>query len=128
MIKDNAFEYVKDNLRIKYAEAFISDTQLSDTVPSFPAIAIVRSNNAVNRAFSTLSSIEQGVKVEYTVDVYTNDIEKKEEQSIEIMEYICDLFTNLGYYRDFEGAINNLLDNSIARRNARFTNKSITKK
>lgn len=129
MIKDNAFEQIKDALRTEYGnDVYITDLPLSGEVSSFPAIAIVRTTNAVNRAYSTFDTLEHAVSVEYTVDVYTNDIEKKDEQAEDIMEFICDKFTELNFYRDFEGTISNLLDSSITRRNARFTHRNITKK
>lgn len=127
MIKDSAFETIKDRLRAEYEEVYITDSPLSADVPRFPAIAIVRTDNSINNRYSTFGAVENAVSTEYTVDVYTNDIEKKEEQALEIMELICDCFTELRFYREFEAPITNLLDSSIARRNARFLNKNTTK-
>lgn len=126
MIRDNAFETVKQVLREKYgASIYIADTQLSDNVPSFPAVSIT-SGNYVNSAFTTFEKLENMAVIEYTVNVYTNDTENKDEQAKEIMTVICDAFSELFYLRTYEEQITNLLDNSIVRRLARFSRSNVT--
>ena len=127
MIRDNAFESVKEALREVYGtDIYITDTQLSDNVPSFPAVSITDSNY-VNSQFTTFESIENMATIEYTVNVYANDINNKDEQAKEIMTVICDAFNDLYYLRTYEESITNLLDNSIARRVARFIRYNATK-
>lgn len=128
MIRDNAFESVKEALREVYGtDIYITDTQLSDNVPSFPAVSITDSNY-VNSQFTTFERIENMATIEYTVNVYANDIDNKDEQAKEIMTVICDAFNDLYYLRTYEEPVTNLLDNSIARRVARFIRYNITKK
>lgn len=126
MIRDNAFEVVKQKLRDKYgASIYITDTQLSDNVPSFPAVSVT-SSNYVNSAFTTFEKLENMAVIEYTVNVYTNDTENKDEQAKGIMAVICDAFSELFYLRTYEEQITNLLDNSIVRRLARFSRNNVT--
>lgn len=125
MIRDNAFESVKKALRAKYgSDIYISDSELSDNVPSFPAVSVTCSNY-VNRQFTTFDKIENMAVIEYTVNVYTNDTETKDEQAIEIMTVICDAFSEMYYLRTYEEQITNMLDNSITRRTARFIRENV---
>lgn len=126
MIKDNIFDTVKTALRLKYStDIYISDTPLSNTVPLFPAVAIVCVNNTINRAHSTFGDIENVAIADYSVDVYTNDIDTKEEQAQEIAELISDTFSNQRYYRTAFNPVDNLLDGSITRYNLKFRKTDI---
>lgn len=128
MIRSNAFESIKNLLREKYGKKiFISDTSLSDTIAKFPAVSIVESNNTVNSRYSTFESIENVAICDFDVNVYTNDEKNKDRQALEIMTLICDEFSRLRYLRTYESPINNLLDSSIVRRNAKFKKSNITK-
>ncbi len=127
MIRSKAFEQVKNALRKKYKAAlFISDLPFSDSNATFPAVSIVESNNTVSSNYSTFGEIENVVSCDYDVNVYANDEIKKDEQALEIMNFICDEFKNAGYYRTYENQITNLLDASITRRNAKFKKNNIT--
>lgn len=127
MIRSNAFEIIKSALRSKYGkQIFISDTPLSDTIAKFPAVSIVESNNTVSSRYSTFSEIENVVICDFDVNVYTNDEDIKDEQALEIMTFICDEFSKLRFLRLYENQINNLLDSSIVRRNAKFKKSNIT--
>lgn len=127
MIRSNAFEIIKSALRGKYGkQIFISDTPLSDTIAKFPAVSIVESNNTVSSRYSTFSEIENAVICDFDVNVYTNDEDIKDEQALEIMTFICDEFSKLRFLRLYENQINNLLDSSIVRRNAKFKKSNIT--
>lgn len=127
MIKSNDFAYVRDGLRDKYKKnIYIVDCTLSSNVPQFPATSIV-SNNSVAERYSTFDGIENVVNEEYEVNVYANDTERKDEQTKEICELICDLFNEREYIRTYEGLVDNLLDSSISRRVARFRKNNITK-
>lgn len=128
MIRSNAFEIIKNLLREKYGKKiFISDTPLSDTIAKFPAVSIVESNNTVNSRYSTFGSIENVAICDFDVNVYTNDEKNRDRQALEIMTLICDEFSRLCYLRTYENQINNLLDSSIVRRNAKFKKSNITK-
>lgn len=126
MIKDNIFDVVKTALRGKYGEnIYISDTPLSNTVPSFPAVSIVCVNNTINQAHSTFGKAENVAIADYSVDVYSNDINTKDEEAREIAELISDTFTQHRYYRTAFNPVDNLLDSSIARYNAKFRKTDI---
>lgn len=126
MITDNAFETVRDALRKKYGtDIYITDEALSNNVPSFPAVSITRTNS-INTGYSTFAQLENGVSIEDTAEVYSNLVDGREEQCKEIMAFICDLYTALGYIRTDERSVTNFLDDSISRRMARFTNNNIT--
>lgn len=126
MITDNAFEIIRDLLRNKYgANIYITDETLSNNVPSFPAVSITR-KNSVNTNYSTFETIENAVSIEDTAEVFSNLVDGREEQCREIMEFICDQYTALGYIRTEERSVTNFLDDSISRRIARFTNNNIT--
>lgn len=127
MITSNTFEFVRDGLRNKYSKKiYIVDCILSSNVPQFPATSIV-ATNSVSEKYSTFDNIENVVSEEYEVNVYANDVEKKDEQTKEICNLICDLFNECGFVRTYEGLIDNLLDSSITRRVARFRKNNITK-
>lgn len=126
MITDNAFETIRDALRKKYGtDIYITDEALSNNVPSFPAVSITRTNS-INTGYSTFAQLENGVSIEDTAEVYSNLVDGREEQCKEIMAFICDLYTTLGYIRTDERSVTNFLDDSISRRMARFTNNNIT--
>ena len=126
IITDIAFETVRAALKKKSGPDFyIPDEPLSKNLLSSSAVSITRTNS-INTGYSTFAQLENGVSIEDTAEVYSNLVDGREEQCKEIMAFICDLYTTLGYIRTDERSVTNFLDDSISRRMARFTNNNIT--
>ena len=120
------FNKISTEVRKKYKTAYVIGTEITSTPPKFPAVSIIQIDNSVKDRYMTFVKIENVVREEYKVEVYSNLTEKKEKQTKEITAYISDLFESLGYKRTFCQSVDNA-DATIDRRISRFVNENICK-
>ncbi len=118
------FIFVADKLRNKFSSIYVIGTELSATPPKFPAVSIVQSNNAINETYTTFSSLENVVKEDYKVEVYSNLEKGKETQAMEVTTVISDAMSELGYVRTFCEPIPNA-DSTVHRRMSRYRKNNV---
>ena len=118
------FIFVADRLRNKFNGIYVIGTELSAAPPKFPAVAIVQSNNAINETYATFGSLENVVKEDYKVEVYSNLEKGKETQAMEITSVISDAMSELGYVRKFCETIPNA-DSTVHRRMSRYRKNNV---
>jgi hypothetical protein len=118
------FIFVADKLRNKFSSIYVIGTELSTTPPKFPAVSIVQSDNAINETYTTFSSLENVVKEDYKVEVYSNLEKGKETQAMEVTTVISDAMSELGYVRTFCEPIPNA-DSTVHRRMSRYRKNNV---
>lgn len=113
------FSWLTYSLREKFPNIF---TTKSDTTapPKFPAESIVQKNNAVYQRTRDLQ-MENHINVLLEMNIYTNDVNTKEEQAWEIATVTADLMQSIGFNRTVCEPVPNLVDMSIYRITMRFT-------
>lgn len=119
------FAAVATPLREKYGKdtngkykIFVSGEYV-DTPAYFPATTIEEINNSVYKRMSTLR-IENAANVLYEVNVYSNKVGYKKAEAQEIMEFIDDIMSGLGFTRTMCNPLPNLADATIYRLTARY--------
>lgn len=118
------FSAVATAIREKFSGAYVVGTELTSTPPRFPAVSIVQSNNSVRTEHSTFDSLENVVREDYKVEVYSNLITGKEAQTKAITACASDVFAEFGYERTFCEVVANG-DPTINRRISRFTKNTV---
>lgn len=90
-----------------------------DTPAKFPAVTIFEINNAVATRYRT-TKIENAAEVTYEVNVYTNRVGYKKQDAQDIMTFIDEIMSGLGFTRTMLQPIDNLSDATIYRLTARY--------
>ena len=122
--ENEIFSAVASAVREKFPGAYVVGTELISTPPNFPAVAIVQSNNSARTEYSTFESLENVVREDYKVEVYSNLITGKEAQTKAMTTVISDVFAEFGYGRTFCEVVANG-DSTINRRISRFTKNNV---
>ena len=122
--EDEIFSAVASATREKFPGAYVVGTELISTPPNFPAVSIVQSNNSARTEYSTFESLENVIREDYKVEVYSNLITGKEAQTKAITACVSDVFAELGYERTFCEVVANG-DSTINRRISRFTKNNV---
>lgn len=119
------FSAVAIQLREKYGKdasgkwnIFVSGEYV-DAPAKFPAATIEEINNSVYKRMSTLN-IENAANVLYEVNVYSNKVGYKKAEAQEIMEFIDNIMSGLGFTRTMCNPLPNLADATIYRLTARY--------
>lgn len=86
---------------------------------SFPAVTIEETNNSVYQRMRT-TNIENAASVLYEVNVYSNKVGYKKAEAQEIMSFIDDIMSGLGFTRTMCNPLPNLADATIYRLTARY--------
>ena len=118
------FTTVAGRLREKHPKIYVIGTELTSTPPHFPAVSIVQTNNVIKTAYSTFDNLENVVREDYKVEVYSNLEKGKETKTKEITNDISDIFRNLGFERTFCEAVMNS-DPTISRRISRYIKNNV---
>lgn len=90
-----------------------------DAPAQFPAATIEEVNNSVYERMRTLH-IENAASVLYEVNVFSNKIGYKKAEAQEIMEFIDNIMSGLGFTRTMCNPLPNLADATIYRLTARY--------
>ena len=118
------FDAVALALRNKYKSIYIIGAEISEAPPKFPAVSFVQTNNVIDNNYSTFSSLENVVKEDYKVEVYSNLEKGKEAQAMEVTSVISDAMSELGYVRTFCETIPNA-DSTVHRRMSRYRKNNV---
>lgn len=113
------FNEVATELRATYPNIFVAG-EFNDAPAKFPAVTIVEADNSVLQKMSTLN-IENAVSVMYEVNVFSNIISGKKQETKKILATIDEVFASLGFTRTMCNPVANLQDNKIYRMVARYT-------
>ena len=122
--ESEVFSAASSAVRAKFPGVYVVGTELTDTPSKFPAVSIVQTNNAVRTEYSTFGSLENVVREDYKVEVFSNLITGKEAQTRAITAFISDVFAEFGYERTFCEPIPNG-DPTINRRMSRFSKNNV---
>lgn len=90
-----------------------------DAPAKFPAVTIEEVNNSVYQRMRTLN-IENAASVLYEVNVFSNKIGYKKAEAQEIMSFIDEIMSGLGFTRTMCNPLPNLADATIYRLTARY--------
>ena len=118
------FNFVAAGIRKKYPNIYVIGTELTSTPPHFPAVSIVQTNNAIKTVYSTFDNLENVVREDYKVEVYSNLEKGKETETKEITNDISDIFRWFGFERTFCEAVMNS-DPTISRRISRYIKNNV---
>lgn len=122
--ENDIFSAVASVVRESFPSAYVVGTELTSTPPNFPAVSIIQSNNVARTEYSTFESLENVVREDYKVEVYSNLITGKETQTKAITACISDVFAEFGYERTFCEVVANG-DSTINRRISQFTKNNV---
>lgn len=114
------FSDIANVLRVQFSGIFVSGEYV-DAPAKFPAVTIVEADNSVYQRAISSSGIEGAMSLLYEVNVYSNKISGKKQETKEIMETVDDEFERLGFVRTMCNPVANLQDNKIYRMVARYT-------
>lgn len=95
--------------------------EYAETPSKFPAVTITESSNTVITNRRTAQQIENGAAVLYEVNVYSNKTNGKKSEAKEIMAFIDEQMSSIGFTRTFLNPIPNVVDATIYRIVARYT-------
>lgn len=117
-IENDIFNAVAVPLRETFKGIWVTgDT--TDIPVEFPVVTIEERDNFVyTRARTT--NIENAVNVMYEVNVYTNRVGYKKKDAQDIMAFIDNILSQLGFTRTMMQPIDNLSDATIYRLTARY--------
>ncbi len=119
-IENAVYSRVALGLREAFGEKgiFVS-SEYTDSPAQFPAAMIFEADNSVYQRMRT-TSIENGAKLLYQADVFSNLIGRKKAQAQEIMDIIDREFAGMGFTRTMCQPVSNLMDAKIYRMTARY--------
>lgn len=124
-IENDVFAAAATPLREKYGKdekgkykIFVSGEYTSSPA-SFPAVTIEEVNNRVYQKMRTLH-IENAASVLYEVNVFSNKIGYKKAEAQEIMSFVDNIMSGLGFTRTMCNPLPNLADATIYRLTARY--------
>ena len=118
------FNAVATKLREKFPGIYVIGTEIVSAPTHFPAVSFVQTNNAIQGQYSTFNSLENVVKEDYKLEVYSNLTTGKEAQTKEITETASDVMCEFYYERTFCEPIPNA-DATIHRRVSRYSNRNV---
>lgn len=117
-VETEVFSYIAGRLRTEFLGIYVASVK--KRVPSsFPAAQIVEMNNMVATDTTDSSGIEKHADVMYEVNVYSNLASGAKKQAKEIIRFIDNCFSELGFARQICDPIDNG-DTSIYRYIARY--------
>ena len=122
--ENEIFETVASALRQKVKGIYVIGAEMSPTLPKFPAVSFVQTNNAIKAEHSTFDSLENVVTEDYKAEVFSNLEKGKEAQTKEITAVISDVMSSLGYERTFCEVVPNA-DSTINRRMSRYRKNNV---
>lgn len=114
------FETVANKLREKYKKIYIIPKEISSMPPRFPAVSIVCKDMGANTRYKTFDKVENVARAEYDINIYSNEIDSKEEICKDISHVIDDAMSSMRYIRNLNESIVNA-DDTIERRIMRYT-------
>lgn len=124
-IDNDVFAAVAVPLREKYGKdtngkykIFVAGEYTSSPA-SFPAATIEEVDNSVYQKMRT-ANIENAASVPYEVNVFSNKIGYKKAEAQEIMSFIDEIMSSLGFTRTMCHPLPNLADATIYRLTARY--------
>lgn len=124
-IENDIFAAVAVPLREKYGKDSKGQYNIwvsgesADVPAKFPAVTIEEKDNYVyTRARTT--KIENAANVMYEINVYTNRVGYKKQDAQEIMSFIDEILSSLGFTRTMMQPIDNLSEATIYRMVARY--------
>ena len=114
------FNKVATALRKEYDVIYITDTEITDTPPKFPAVSVIMTNNTVTSGYVTFGKLEIVVNEEYKIEIFSNLSDGYGRDEIKgILETVNAVMTDENAFRTFSEPIFNA-DPSISRRIARY--------
>ena len=122
--ENEIFETVASALRQKVKGIYVIGAEMSPTLPKFPAVSFVQTNNAIKAEHATFDSLENVVTEDYKAEVFSNLEKGKEAQTKEITAVISDAMSSLGYERTFCEVVPNA-DSTIHRRMSRYRKNNV---
>lgn len=117
-LKYEVFDRLANKLRTKYSGIFVSGEYVSSP-SSFPAVTFEETANVINERTSD-ENIQNGIDVEYTINIYTNNIGTREKNAREIATDVDGLMLSLGFVRIYSNPVPNLADSTIYRMMLRY--------
>lgn len=117
------FNVVATALRERYPDAYIIPKDISSKPSRFPAVSIICKDNGINTRYSTFDKVENVARTEFNINIYSNDVDEKEEICKEISILIDDVMSSMRYIRTLnEPMVND--DDTIERRVMRYTKQN----
>lgn len=119
-IENAVYSRVASGLREAFGEKgiFVS-SEYTDSPAQFPAAMIFEADNSVYQKART-TNIENGARLLYQADVFSNLLGMKKAQAQEIMNIVDREFSKLGFTRTMCQPVFNLMDEKIYRMTARY--------
>ena len=118
-IENDVFGIVSKSTREKFPNIYMSGEYVKSP-PSFPATSLVEMDNNVYTFTQTSSDNENHATVMYEVNTYSNKVKGKKAECKEIMSFIDDEMSKLGFTRIMLQPIPNMDDATIYRMTARY--------
>ena len=106
-------------MREKYSDIYLTGEYVKSP-PSFPASSIVEMDNTAYSLTQTSGENENHASVMYEVNVYSNKTKGKKTECKEIISFIDNEMTSLGFSRTMFQPIPNVDDATIYRMIARY--------
>ena len=118
-IENEVFDIVSKKVREKYSDIYLTGEYVKSP-PSFPASSIVEMDNTAYSLTQTSGENENHASVMYEVNVYSNKTKGKKTECKEIISFIDNEMTSLGFSRIMFQPIPNVDDATIYRMIARY--------
>lgn len=118
-IENEILTLLYDGLSTQYQGIDITSEYVANPL-SMPHIEVYEIDNVVDERTTDSSHTEYSAKVTYQVSVYTNDMEGKKTKAKKIMKSVDDILSAKGFYRISCMPLQNYLDSTIYRVQARY--------
>lgn len=118
-IENKVFNTVATALRNAYSGIFVSGEYV-DVPSSFPAVTLMETANTVLESHRTATAIENGVRVTYEANVYSNKTSGKKAEAKAVLTSLDAQMLALGFTRTFSNTVPNFNDATIYRMVARY--------
>ncbi len=118
-IKNEIFTRLRGAIITEFPECFVTG-EYQESIKTFPAVTFEEKSNTVYQQTST-DVVENAANLMYEVNVYTNTIGYREDDAREIMLFINEFMSSLGFTRTMLSPIPNLADSTIYRLTARYS-------
>lgn len=96
------------------------DSQWVETPAKFPALNLYEASNNVLMSRSTDDSIQNGVRVMYQADIFSNAVVNRKWQVKNIFDALDDAMTNLGFTRIYTSPTFSLGESRISEMIVRY--------
>ena len=122
--ENEVFNAIATHLRLDFPGIYVAGETVI-TPAKYPAVVIEERGNAVNPLTIATSAngvqLENSVDLMYQVDIYSNKTIGRKAEAKAILNVVNEVFSELGFAREFSSPVSNLENATVYRITARYS-------